>query len=120
MQDVPPTEADRPVRLPQIVPIVLHQTARFLSDGQFTQADFEEKLARLAAEELTPRGLELLVRNLADSTIRFLIKDSRTGCTCEMIDCGRKSSAADESRQTETAPVRAAMTAPLIAWEAHK
>ena len=64
-----------PVRFPQIVPIALREAARFRREGLLKQADFERKLARLAKEELMPLGLELLVRDLADGTTRFLIKE---------------------------------------------
>jgi hypothetical protein len=109
-----------PVRLPQIVPIVLREVARFRNEGHLTQSDFEQKLARLAAEELVPHGLELLVRDLADGATRFLIKDSRTGRICEMVDCeGKPAAAADETRPAETATDHMA-PAPvlLIGWEA--
>lgn len=86
MQDVPP-RTEHAVRFPQIVPIVLQEAARLRSNGQLTQSDFEQKLERLTQEDLAPRGLELLVRQLADGTTRFLIKEFRTGSICEMIDC---------------------------------
>jgi hypothetical protein len=76
-----------PIRFPEIVPIVLREAAKFRREGTLKPADFERKLARLAKEELTPLGLELLVRDLADGTMRFLIKESQTGRICEMIDC---------------------------------
>ena len=81
-----------PAQSPEIVPIVLREAARFRNQGLLKQADFEQKLARLAKEELTPLGLELLVRDLSDGTTRFLIKESRTGHICEMIDCKRTAS----------------------------
>jgi len=79
MKDVsrrrPAKPATPPVRFPQIVPIALREAARFRREGLLKQADFERKLARLAKEELMPLGLELLVRDLADGTTRFLIKE---------------------------------------------
>jgi hypothetical protein len=52
-----------------------------------THADCERKLERLAKEELTPLGLELLVHDLANDATRFIIKESGTGRVCGMIDC---------------------------------
>lgn len=80
-------------RMPEIVPIVLREAARLLNLGQLTPVHFDQKLARLAAEELTPRGLELLVRNLANGTMRFLIRDFGTASVLEMIDCEKRSRA---------------------------
>lgn len=113
-----PNSTNTSVDLPQIVPIVLGQTTRFRNDGQLTQVEFEQKVARLEAEELKPRGWQLLVRDLPDGTTRFLIKDFRKGRVCEMIDCGRSSSAADGERTTETGPVSRATSPPFNAWEA--
>jgi hypothetical protein len=105
--------ADRPFRLPEIVAIVFQEASRLRNQGELTQPDFEEKLARLAAEELTPRGLELMVRDLPNGATRFLIKESRTGRICEMLDCERRlAPAADESRPTETAAALGAMIEP--------
>ena len=117
MPDVSNATAHR-VRLPQIVPIVLREAARLRSEGELTQSDFEQKLERLKVEELLPRGFELLVRELPNGTTRFLVKDSRIGCICELIDCGGKPSAASGSRTPETAGNPAVMTPLLMGWEA--
>jgi len=94
MQDVLAGAHGRgPARFSEIVPIVLREAAKLRGAGHLTATVFEKKLARLSAEELTPRGLELLVRHLANGTTRFLIKDSETGCTCHMIDCAPKPAA---------------------------
>jgi hypothetical protein len=64
---------------------VLREAARLRHEGLLKQANFERKLARLAKEELIPLG----VRDLADGTTRFLIKESESGRAYEMIDCDR-------------------------------
>jgi hypothetical protein len=48
---------------------------------------FEEKIQRLCAEELAPRGLMLLFRELSDGRIRFIIKDSMTHSFVHMLEC---------------------------------
>ena len=119
MEDAPSNEAvcrkgaaARRARLPQIVPIVLQQAAKFLRNGEFSQAEFKQKLARLAAEELIPGGLELIVRDLPGGTMRFLITESRTGRICEMIDC-----ASQPARPAKTKPEPAALPPLIMAWE---
>jgi hypothetical protein len=86
------------------------------SEHELNQADFDQKLARLEAEELTPRGRKLLVRDLPDGTTRFLIKESQDGRICEMIDCRKPSSPAG-SRPTKIAAGSSLMSMPLMAWE---
>jgi len=74
--------------------------------------DFEEKLARLSAEELTPLGLELLVRELDGGITRYLIKETRSSHVCEMIDCrtvrpgGNQLQPAGPIRESEAVPWR--------------
>jgi hypothetical protein len=64
--------------IPQIVPVVLTQLARLRAAGELAAEAFEEKIQRLCAEELAPRGLTLLTRELSDGRIRFIIEDSMT------------------------------------------
>lgn len=47
---------------------------------------FEQKTRRLCVEELNPRGLMLLVRELAGGGIRFIIKDSATHSFLQMVE----------------------------------
>ena len=77
-----------------------------------SRGDFEEKLGRLTAEELTPRGLELLVRELPDGRTRFLIKKSLNGQICEMIDC-----AGQQARPAERPPSSGALPRLGMAWD---
>src|SRR5260221_90323 len=67
--------------------IVLTQAAQFRRRGAITEETFESQLRRLAREELEPRGLELLVRDLPGGTTRFVVKAKATGIVCDMIDC---------------------------------
>ena len=118
MQDVPPGKRSNRDALPQIVLIVLRQAGRLRCDGHLTQSDFEEKLARLEAEELAPNGFELLVRDMANGTTRFLVRESRTGRVREMIDCGQKHSSATGSPPRERAERHAAMAPSLAGCKA--
>ena len=47
---------------------------------------FEQKIRRLGVEELNPRGLMLLVRELPSGGIRFIIKDSATHSFLQMVE----------------------------------
>ena len=49
--------------------------------------EFEEKIRSLFAEELEPRSMFLLVRELSDGRIRFIIKDSATHSFIHMLEC---------------------------------
>jgi hypothetical protein len=73
--------------LPAIFHIVLIQAELHRRRGAITEETFAAQLSRLAAEELEPRELELLVRRLPCGTTRFLVKAKSTGRICDMIDC---------------------------------
>lgn len=47
---------------------------------------FHEKVTRLIHEELEPRGLALLVRELAGGRLRFLVKIANTGQVCHLLE----------------------------------
>jgi hypothetical protein len=72
--------------LPEIVQIVLSRLARMRVARALPLGAFEKKLRRLCAEELTPRGLMLLFRELSDGRIRFIIKDSATHAFVHMVE----------------------------------
>jgi CheY-like chemotaxis protein len=76
-------------RLPPIVHTVLTQAARLRRRGQITTVKFEAQVERLSREELEPRGLSLLVRDLPWGITRFIIKTTATGQVQDMIECGR-------------------------------
>ncbi|MDR3401200.1 MAG: hypothetical protein P4L99_01785 [Chthoniobacter sp.] len=73
--------------LPAIFHIVLIQAELHRRRGAIPEETFAAQLSRLAAEELEPRELELLVRRLPCGTTRFLVKAKSTGRICDMIDC---------------------------------
>ena len=73
-------------QLPSIISIVLTQAARHRRMGGITEERFESQLSRLEREELHPRGLGLLMRDLDDGTTRFLVKERDTGMIRDVID----------------------------------
>src|SRR3954463_6981648 len=72
-------------KIPDIVPIVLHQITKRRAEGTLGQECFEAKLERLSKEELQPRGLTVAVYELGGHT-RFVLKDWN-GDAVEIIDC---------------------------------
>lgn len=72
--------------VPDLVRAVLHQVARMRADGEINQQTFDFQVHRLEHEQLQPRGLALLVRDLPDGRTRFLIKAARSGSVADMID----------------------------------
>lgn len=79
-------DGDRRRELPKIVHIVIVHVAKMRRDGQMRPRTCEEKLRRLEREELDPRGLALLVRELPDGRTRFLIKAMNGGTVHEVIE----------------------------------
>lgn len=73
---------------PDIVPVVLRQLAQMRTGGVLNTHAFEEKIQRVCAENLEPNGLSLLVRELRDGNVRFIIKDAATQSVIEMVECG--------------------------------
>ena len=65
--------------LPPIFHIVLTQAVRHRRRGAITDDVFSAQLRRIAKEELEPRGLELMMRELSSGMTRFLIKAKNTG-----------------------------------------
>ncbi len=74
-------------KVPDIVHIVLPQLARVKAERQLTTEQFEKKLKRLTAEELAPRNLHVVVRDLSDGATRFIIKEMSNGNVCDLLDC---------------------------------
>src|SRR5688572_7560512 len=72
--------------LPAIVGIVLSQIARLRFRGAITEDGFREKIARIIREEMEPRGLVLLVRELKGGRIRFLVKVAKNGRVCHLVE----------------------------------
>ena len=88
--------------VPPIVHIVITQATRVRAAGGITEEVFAAQIRRLAREELEPKGLTLLVRDLADGRRRFLVKETATGAVCEMLDF-----AADGTLEREESEVHA-------------
>jgi hypothetical protein len=72
--------------VPPIVRIIITQATRRRADGGITQGVFSAQMSRLAREELEPKGLNLLVRDLPGGRTRFLVKEAATGAVCDMMD----------------------------------
>ena len=77
-----------PNPLPAIVYIVLVQATHRLAEGTIARGIFEEQIRRITREELEPRGLTLLTRDLTGGRMRYLIKEKSTGLVREMMDFG--------------------------------
>ncbi len=92
MASFPATRDRRP---PEIVRIVLSQLARQHSSNELTRHDLLAKLNRLSREELAPRHLLLIVRDLPNGTMRFIVKEEPTGAICDLLDCPCKKCGAD-------------------------
>lgn len=76
-----------PTPIPEIVRIVLSHAEVDLRSGEISRDDFERKLARVRVEELDPRGMTLVVRELSDGGTRFLIKDAHSGKVRDLVEC---------------------------------
>ena len=72
--------------VPAIAQIIIVQATRRRAAGTITQAVFEEQMGRLIHEDLNPKGLVLVVRDLPNGRTRFLIKEVATGAVCDMMD----------------------------------
>jgi hypothetical protein len=70
-----------------MVPVILTQLARMRASNELAAGAFEEKVRRLCAQELAPRGLMLISRELSDGRVRFIIKDSMTRSFVHMLEC---------------------------------
>lgn len=75
--------------VPEIVHIVLNQLTRLRAENAISEQKFDTQLNRLAVEELQPRGLTLMVRELPNGHRRFVIQDAR-GAVHQTIDCNGK------------------------------
>ncbi len=72
--------------VPAIVHIVLAQATRLRTEGAITQTTFDEQIRRISQEELTPRKLKLLVRELPAGRTRYIIKEQKTGAVCDLLN----------------------------------
>ncbi|HEX8296036.1 MAG TPA: hypothetical protein VF593_07030 [Chthoniobacteraceae bacterium] len=81
-------------KIPEIVHIVLSQADRHRRAGLISEEFFEGQVRRLTREELEPRCLTLLIRELSDGRTRFLIKRTDSGQVCDMFETDSLASAA--------------------------
>ena len=65
--------------LPEIVRVVLSQAARMRKLGAISESYFQKQVSRLEREELTPRGLRLVVDDLPDGDTAFSIESELMG-----------------------------------------
>lgn len=72
--------------VPTIARIVIRQATRRRAEGIITEAVYDEQIRRITREELAPKALTLLVRDLPGGRRRFLFKENATGTVCEMMD----------------------------------
>jgi hypothetical protein len=72
--------------VPPIVRIIISQACRRRADGTINEGFFASQMSRLASEELEPKGMRLLVRDLPGGRTRFLIKETARGTVCDMMD----------------------------------
>jgi hypothetical protein len=71
--------------VPALVHVVLTQATRRRAERSITDSVYNEQIDRIAREELNPKGLKLLVRELQGGRIRFIIKEQASGVVCEMM-----------------------------------
>jgi hypothetical protein len=76
----------RPKTVPAIVQIIITQAVWHRAASAISERVFEEQIRRIAREELEPRGLILLVRELPAGRTRFLVKEQDTGTVCDMLE----------------------------------
>ena len=82
----PQTSPGQHGALVPIVRIILTQATRFRRRGAISEAMFQAQVTRIGREELEPRGLTLMVRDLPCGTTRFIVKSAATGAVCDLLD----------------------------------
>jgi len=91
-------------RVPAIVQIVLRQAVRRRAENGISGAVFEEQIRRLGREELEPKGLKLLVRELSEGRTRYIIKDQATGTVCDLLNFNAEGALEGDSVEQEVLP----------------
>ncbi len=76
----------RRTAVPVIVYIVLTQATRKRAEGGITSGSFAEQIQRISREELLPKGMKLLVRELPGGRTRFIIKEQATDAVCDLLE----------------------------------
>ncbi|MGV3531197.1 MAG: hypothetical protein ACO1QR_02430 [Chthoniobacteraceae bacterium] len=85
-----PSSGQCPSELPEIVRVVLSQAARMRKLGAISESYFQKQVSRLEQEELTPRGLHLVIDDLPGGDTLFTIESALTG-SVSTISTGRPS-----------------------------
>ena len=88
--------------VPPLVYVVLPQATRRRAEGAITDSVFDEQIRRIESEELLPKAMKLLVRELPEGRMRFIIKDEATGGVCDMLNFD-----ADGALESDSAELRA-------------
>ena len=86
---LPPVKTEMFQRLnsmPPIVRIVIAQAVRARALGGINERIFSEQMNRLRREELEPKGLTLLARDLPGGRTRILLKEMAGGAIRDMLD----------------------------------
>ncbi len=73
-------------KVPEIVPIVLMELVRRRNRHELDDKAFNAKILRLANEELEPRNLTLLIRELPNGDTRFIVKSKANNRVCELLE----------------------------------
>ena len=71
---------------PAIVRIVLLEAYRYYRQGMITYRTFKWQVARVAREELSPRGLDLEISGESEGSIRFILRSAATGEVHAVLD----------------------------------
>jgi hypothetical protein len=72
--------------LSPLVRIILTQAIRRRANGGITAGIFAAQLTRLAHEELDPKGLNLVLRELPGGRSRFVIRETASGAIFDTMD----------------------------------
>ena len=82
--------------VPAIVHIIVTQATRRRAEGGISEAVYHEQIRRITREELEPKGLTLLMRELPGGRARCIIKEQASGRVCDLLEF-----AADGTLETE-------------------
>ncbi|MDR3403715.1 MAG: hypothetical protein P4L99_14550 [Chthoniobacter sp.] len=83
--------------LSPLVRIILTQAIRRRANGGISAGIFAAQLTRLAEEELKPKGLNLVLRDLSGGRSRFVIRDTASGAIFDTMDFAADGTVESES-----------------------
>ncbi|MEP6672555.1 MAG: hypothetical protein ABJF10_25555 [Chthoniobacter sp.] len=72
--------------VPPLVRIILTQAIRRRANGGITPRTFAAQILRLEKEELNPKGLDLVSRELSGGRTRFIIKEATSGAVRDILE----------------------------------